>query len=78
MIDPDRLSPTKMLEVLLGTLHEGWMKLDVIWLEALAMLLLTAVIVPLLLNLFDRPATTSFLPRCSPPSESDASGRILK
>jgi hypothetical protein len=62
MIDPCRLSVNGFSEFLLVHLHNKWMSLDPVWLEALAFFLLVAVILPLILELIDQPVDSSFFP----------------
>ena len=62
MIDPCRLSVNGFSEFLLVHLHNKWMNLDLVWLEALAFFLLVAMILPLILELIDRPVNPPFLP----------------
>lgn len=71
MIDPCRLSVNGFSEFLLVHLHNKWMSLDPVWLEALAFFLLVAVILPLILELIDQPVDSSFFP----PPEGSGTGQ---
>ncbi len=43
------------LEIVLVQLHNAWMDLNIVWLEALAVFFLVVVIVPMTLRLCDHP-----------------------
>lgn len=69
MVPPDRLELNGLAELLLIHLHTGWMNLDVVWLEALALIFLVMLILPLTLQLFHLPMNLPLQPPMEPYAE---------
>ncbi len=56
------------LESVLVQLHNAWMDLNIVWLEALAVVFLVVVIVPMTLRLCDHPMDSSLPHKLDPPA----------